>query len=498
MTRRLQILNELRPASEGFAGIPQETRLLHTLLLDNPLVETVGLLNGNVHPLGRAVARQNSGGSDEIYWRAASVLDLTEPVRSRYHRHVGKRLAYVSGGLRQKARFLVGAKSAVYPINLDEYADFLWHKYFAKSLSIDAFDKVTRGKYAVLRPSWSTMQIVGLLPPFRGRYGRMDTSAYDVMVSQGSWPAMVSKGTQIVVRYHDAIPMFYPHTIHNAFVHQFTHYYPLKSNLDQGARIVCNSENSRTQLLKVFPSAEPKTSVIPCIVSDIYRRDETDGEEIGDIIGKSIEPSTAAGNGQAGHAELAGDRPGMKRVRFIMMVSTIEPRKNHARLIAAWNRIRMGYDPDLRLVIVGVPGWNCADVLKAMQPLQQRGQLFNISRVPAGDLRKLYGAAKAVICPSFAEGFDLSGIEAMLSGGAVAASDIPVHHEVYGEACEYFNPYSTNDAANAILRILKNEDRRQTLVERGLKQGALYTRDRIGPMWTDYFDRLREERLGAN
>ncbi|MCA1300820.1 hypothetical protein LC062_21040 [Stappia indica] len=41
----------------------------------------------------------------------------------------------------------------------------------------------------------------------------------------------------------------------------------------------------------------------------------------------------------------------------------------------------------------------------------------------------MHKSARAVVCPSIAEGFDLSGIEAMLSGGVVAASDIPVHRE---------------------------------------------------------------------
>ena len=150
-----------------------------------------------------------------------------------------------------------------------------------------------------------------------------------------------------------------------------------------------------------------------------------------------------------------------------MMVSTIEPRKNHSRLIAAWNLIRMSVDPDLKLIIVGRPGWSNSDVISSMKSFQERGMLFNVSRVSSAELRQLYGGAEAVVCPSIAEGFDLSGIEAMLAGGAVAASDIPVHREIYKDACEYFSPYSTRQTADAIMKIIDEQECRESRPARG-------------------------------
>ena len=75
-------------------------------------------------------------------------------------------------------------------------------------------------------------------------------------------------------------------------------------------------------------------------------------------------------------------------------------------------------------------------------PWMERGDVFLVADVPSADLRLLYKHARATVCPSFGEGFDFSGVEAMKSGGAVVASDIAVHREIYADAAEYCNPYS--------------------------------------------------------
>src|SRR5260370_35309541 len=99
----------------------------------------------------------------------------------------------------------------------------------------------------------------------------------------------------------------------------------------------------------------------------------------------------------------------------------------------------------------------------------ERGDVFLLEDVPAADLRLLYKHARATICPSFGEGFDFSGVEAMKSGGVVAASDIPVHREIYDDAVEYFNPYSTPDLARAIAELIgaSQDVRRTDLVAKG-------------------------------
>jgi glycosyltransferase involved in cell wall biosynthesis len=139
-------------------------------------------------------------------------------------------------------------------------------------------------------------------------------------------------------------------------------------------------------------------------------------------------------------------------------------------------------------------GWDFNRILDSMKPWQQRGDLFNLQFVPSPSLRLLYRYAAAVVCPSIAEGFDLSGIEAMLSGGAVVASDIKVHREIYADAADYFNPYSTLDQARAIQRVI-DPNRiayREELIKKGENHSPRYRRDAIAPLWQELFERIRQ------
>ena len=95
--------------------------------------------------------------------------------------------------------------------------------------------------------------------------------------------------------------------------------------------------------------------------------------------------------------------------------------------------------------------------LAPLRPWLDRGGLHMLEDVPAAELRLLYRHAAVTVCPSFGEGFDFSGVEAMRCGGVVAGSDIPVHHEIFGDAFESFTPYSSGVMARALMRLLVPE-----------------------------------------
>jgi glycogen synthase len=100
--------------------------------------------------------------------------------------------------------------------------------------------------------------------------------------------------------------------------------------------------------------------------------------------------------------------------------------------------------------------------------------------------------ASATVCPSFGEGFGFSGVEAMRCGGVVAASDLPVHREVYGDAAEYFNPYSARDLAQALGRLLgaESQPRRAHLMALGANIGARYLPDQTLARWHTFFSSM--------
>jgi glycosyltransferase involved in cell wall biosynthesis len=112
--------------------------------------------------------------------------------------------------------------------------------------------------------------------------------------------------------------------------------------------------------------------------------------------------------------------------------------------------------------------------------------------VPAAELRTLYSHALVTVCPSFAEGFDYCGVEAMRCGSPVASSDISVHREIYGDASVYFNPYSVDAAAAAIGSLLTDsqESRRADLIKKGFEISERYLPENILPQWVSFFEQI--------
>ncbi len=183
------------------------------------------------------------------------------------------------------------------------------------------------------------------------------------------------------------------------------------------------------------------------------------------------------------------ERPPPKEpLEYLLIVSTIEPRKNHLNLLSAWERLRVERFPRLKMIIVGALGWHHKAIVRKLRPWLERGDAFLLEDVLASELRLMYRHASATVCPSFGEGFDFSGVEAMRSGGAVVASDIPVHREIYANAAEFFNPYSVEDLARAIDSVInpENSSRRGELVGRGAQVASRYTHESILPVWRDF------------
>jgi glycosyltransferase involved in cell wall biosynthesis len=137
-----------------------------------------------------------------------------------------------------------------------------------------------------------------------------------------------------------------------------------------------------------------------------------------------------------------------------MAVSTLEPRKNFGSLIRAWERVAARRDPDLRLVIVGGPGWREEQVLNQLRPGVERGQIFHLQNVPTDDMHALMRHAACFVSVSYNEGFGFSPLEATQAGAPCLISDLPVFRWIFGEAAVYVDPYDVESIAGGIERLV--------------------------------------------
>ncbi len=146
-------------------------------------------------------------------------------------------------------------------------------------------------------------------------------------------------------------------------------------------------------------------------------------------------PSPLEGEG------LGSSESGRRGHPYFVTLGTIESRKNHLLLLHVWRRLVAENPNAPRLVIVGARGWEneqVADILDRGEAL--KAHVVELSRLPSADLVELLAGARALLAPSFGEGYGLPVVEALGLGTPVVASDIPVFREVSQGRARFLSP----------------------------------------------------------
>lgn len=161
------------------------------------------------------------------------------------------------------------------------------------------------------------------------------------------------------------------------------------------------------------------------------------------------------------------------REPYLLCVATIEPRKNHLRLLEAHALL----PPDRRppLVIAGRFGWLCDDVRRR---LAGADRVLHLEDVPDSRLAALYRGAMLFLYPSLYEGFGLPVLEAMALGVPVLTSPRGALREVGGDAVAYADPKDPRDLRDAMLELIRDRARREELAGLGLRRAREFTWDR--------------------
>ena len=491
----MKVLVDLKPALDGYAGIPQESRLLFKGLSQMDGFDVEGLIQHGGRRLRAALPVRHAFGTDKQIDRMSRfVVSLYEKPFDNFAEAVVYDIQrrFARGFLRMRSNFGWGLPLTRFESDLFE--DFVWRTFFSKTLNANCQPLLTRTRHRVLSVPRQMMHkagLDGLRFSDTPSYATLNSNGFDAFVTQNPFPGRVARGTQMVVRYHDAVPILMPHTTRDKAFDQAAHFHALKDNLKNGAWFSCISEATRRDLVTIFPEAEGRSLVIHNIVSDEYFPDTSAHRMVYQVIRNRLAVDDTVKT-KLSNVFSKPDLNNLPKLNYILMVSTIEPRKNHALLMQAWESLRYSKHPNLKLVVVGNVGWDQGPVLQSFRPWAERGELFWLNNVPAPELRALYSHAIATICPGLAEGFDYSGVEAMKCGCPVVASDIPVHREVYGNAAQYFNVYKADDAADEISRVIDmvDSDGRKTSAENALIRGHLYTESAIMPLWHEFFARL--------
>lgn len=227
-------------------------------------------------------------------------------------------------------------------------------------------------------------------------------------------PILKEQGARIVAHIYDIISVTHPQYCLERGVYNFMDF--IGAHLLYADDIIVNAQATVDELKKLTETLKielPACHVVP-LGADFGGNRTVQEEQVSEEIRR-----------------IANDRP------YILMVGTIEPRKNHKLVLNAYNAglKELGFN----IVFAGYMGWNMddfAEELKVHPDYNKR--IFHLTGQNDQSIAYLYQHARFLAFCSYTEGFGLPLIEGIMRGTPVIASDIPVSREVAEDYCVWF------------------------------------------------------------
>lgn len=227
----------------------------------------------------------------------------------------------------------------------------------------------------------------------------------------------------------------------------------VRSSARRAARILALSENVRQDIIETYGIPPERVTMIPLAAPD--------------------------------HFAPVTEEDELRRVRhtynivgeYILSVGSIQPRKNLARLVRAYARLR-DERPGVKLpklVLVGKKAWLYDETLQVIEESGAGDQILLTGYVSESDLPALYSGAICFVYPSYFEGFGLPPLEAMKCGAPVIVGNQTSLPEVVGDAALMVDPFDEAEIASALARLIDNPDLRDQLRVKGLKRAAQFS-----------------------
>jgi glycosyltransferase involved in cell wall biosynthesis len=293
-------------------------------------------------------------------------------------------------------------------------------------------------------PPWPSQQAAGKLGFYLGHSGIEGSGFAEWLERTGQKP---------VYFVHDLIPITHPEYCRAG--EQAVHVRRMKAMLQTGAGLIGNSQFTLD------------------VLADFAR-----------CQGLLMPPAVVALLAPAQLPASEQTAPPLSQPYFVML-GTIEPRKNHLLVLKVWRELvqRLGASCP-HLVVIGQRGWECENVLDMLERCEAiRPFVHEIAACPDADLARYLTHARALLFPSFIEGYGLPLVEALMLGTPVVASDLSVFREIAGDIPDLLSPIDGPGWAEAVLSYAATPSaRRESQLQR--MQGFKV------PTWTAHFDQV--------
>jgi glycosyltransferase involved in cell wall biosynthesis len=239
-----------------------------------------------------------------------------------------------------------------------------------------------------------------------------------------------------VVTVHDLTYKRFPELLQNETLHNLERH--MQRELALSDAVICVSESTRRDLLHYY-QADPRRIV-----------------------------TVLSGVGPLAEGSSATEAPANLPPRYLLFVSTVEPRKNLGVLLDAFEALKARGAYDGALVVVGKIGWKAETIV----PRLRRPGIHHLDYLEPGQLAAVYARAELFVFPSIYEGFGFPLLEAMAHGVPTLAARSSSLPEVGADATLYFEPRDAKTLATLIERVTSDVPLRTELIARGRKRVA--------------------------
>lgn len=247
-------------------------------------------------------------------------------------------------------------------------------------------------------------------------------------------PELKKQGTRIVAHIYDIIPVTEAQYCHEFTTLSFLEY--IGAQIQYADLIIANAKATLDAINELIK-----------------------GTEVQSIEGRVIKLGCDIKNNACSEDATSEVKKISELGNYVLMVGTIEPRKNHKYVLEAFEKSL--FSENVNFVFAGRIGWNMDDFLKYIEGHKELGRrLFFIKNATDADIIYLYENSLLVAFPSYNEGFGLPIIEAFARNAIVLAADIPVLHEVGEDYCEYFSLRDSEEFIGLVKKYLNDEEYR--------------------------------------
>jgi glycosyltransferase involved in cell wall biosynthesis len=292
----------------------------------------------------------------------------------------------------------------------------------------------------LLQYSLDLLHSPDFIPPFRGRF-------------------------KSIITIHDLAFLHYPHFL----TRESARYY---GGIDQAVRrahhVIAVSESTRRDITNLLGVPDDRITVI-YEAADPHYRPLDRGEAL----------------------RFVRQRFGLPE-RFILFVSTIEPRKNVQGLLRAYAQFLDDYKLDVGLVLAGAEGWLFEEVFELVEELGLQRACRFLGKVSPEDLPYLYNAARCLAHPAFYEGFGLTPLEAMACGTPAVVSNVSSLPEVVGDAALLVDPDDEEGLIVALWRLMTDDDLWAELREKGLQRARAFSWEKTARRTLEVYRKVAE------